>query len=81
VLPAVHFNDDAVRVACEIDNVASNLNLPSEVAAWLWKSVPQMPPQFPFRFSRRGSHLPGEFSLPRRPRAITDGPNARLVFR
>jgi hypothetical protein len=81
VLSAVDFDDDAFRMACEIDNVASNLNLPPEMRTLRCESVSEMPPQFPFRFGRSSTHLTGALSLPRRPRTIADGPNARLVFR
>src|SRR5436190_20996800 len=80
MLPTIDLHNDAFRMACEIDDVASDLNLPPEMRARRCESVPQMPPQFALRFSRRSTHFTRAFSLPRRPRAITDRPNARLVL-
>src|SRR5439155_13571185 len=60
MLTAIDLHDDSFRVACEIDDVASDLNLPPEMGACCSESVTQMPPQLPFRLRWHGTHLAGK---------------------
>ena len=79
MLAAVDLHDHALRVTCEIDNIAINSHLAPEMGPRRRESVAQVPPQFSFRLRRRGAHLLCELPLSRHDRAITDCPNSRLI--
>jgi hypothetical protein len=79
MLAAIDLHDEAVRVAGKVRNVSADPDLPTEVSAGRGKSVAQVPPELPFGFRWRGSHLPREFTLRRRLRAIRLGPDSRFV--
>jgi hypothetical protein len=53
--------------------------LAAEMCARRRKSMPQVPPQFSFCFGRRGAHPAGQLTLRRRDRAISQGPDPKLI--
>ena len=79
VLATIDLDNDAPRVTGEINDVAANSNLATEMCAWRRNSVAQMPPKFPLCFRRRGPHLAGELTLPWHDCAIALRPDPRLV--
>ena len=81
VLTSIDFNDKPVRVAHKVSDVSADLYLPTKMCARYREPVAQVPPQFAFRFRRRGTHLAGKPPLRRNDRAFALGPDSRLVSR
>jgi hypothetical protein len=56
MLSAIHLNDDARRVAREINDVTPKPNLPPKMCVCQRQAMTQVPPELPFRISRRSTH-------------------------
>ena len=56
LVPAVNFDDELRGMIGKIYDVGTQPDLPSEMGLRDREAMPQMPPQFPLSFGRRGPH-------------------------
>ena len=56
MVPAVNFDDELRGMIGKIYDVGTQPDLPSEMGLRDREAMPQMPPQFPLSFGRRGPH-------------------------
>jgi hypothetical protein len=79
VLTAINLNDHAPSMAGEIDDVAVDPNLTSEMRAWHSKAMTQVPPQFALGFGGSAPHLLRQLALRRHLCAVTLCPDSWFI--
>jgi hypothetical protein len=79
MLTPINFDDHALGMAGEIDDVTRNLNLTAKMRASDSETMTQVPPQFALGFRGSASHLSRQLALRWRLCTITRCPDSRFV--